>query len=149
MSEQLFPSPAGPADAPPLVLDTTLRQLRDPRPAVRVGARFAYRPQSPFAVQLTLWTPGRPTVWHLSRELLTRGTRVRCGIGEVRVWPETGPGRAGVIALRLGPPDGYALLHADRANLVRWLDDTADAVPPGTESCRVDWDAVIGRLLTS
>ncbi|MEV0847491.1 SsgA family sporulation/cell division regulator [Streptomyces sp. NPDC049954] len=130
------------------VLETVFRQVQPTGLRVPLPARLDYDVSRPYEVTLDLLPPGGPAVrWVLSRELLRSGTRVRCGAGDVRLAPVPGPGRAGLVLLRLGPPQADALFCADRAELADWLGRTEEVMPPGEEFASVDWDALIGRLL--
>ncbi|MFE9249806.1 SsgA family sporulation/cell division regulator [Streptomyces sp. NPDC007088] len=130
------------------VLETVFRQVQPTGPRIPLPARLDYDATRPYEVTLRLVPPGGPAVrWVLSRELLRAGTRARCGLGDVRLAPVPGPGRGGLVLLRLGPPEADAVFCADRAELADWLARTERVVPPGEESGRVDWDALITRLL--
>lgn len=131
------------------VLETVFRQVQPTGPRVPLRARLRYDVTRPYEVTLDLRPAGAPAVrWVLSRELLRSGTRVRCGAGDVRLAPVPGPGRSGLVLLRLGPPQADAVFAADRAELAEWLDRTEEVIPPGDESACVDWDALITRLLS-
>jgi hypothetical protein len=145
------PTPRTPYGPPrePADLVMTLRQIRMADAGVPVPARFRYDRAEPYVVTLLL-TPARgaPVTWRLSRELLRSGVRVFSGIGVVRAWPSPGRGAEGLVRLRLGPSEAYALFEVDRAALRRWLDRTYALVPRETEARQVDWDELSSRLLS-
>ncbi|MEU1281519.1 SsgA family sporulation/cell division regulator [Streptomyces sp. NPDC005805] len=126
---------------------THVQQIH-PAGSAPVEAVFRYTADDPFAARVEFRRPGLPPVtWFMARDLLVRGVRVLSGTGEVRLRPVPGPGRDGVVHLRLGTPRAHALFVVDRSGLSRWLDRTFALVPRGAESSHVDWDAVTGRLL--
>jgi hypothetical protein len=130
------------------VCETVFRQIRASGVQVPVAARLSYDPRRPYEVALDLRPArDREVRWVLSRELLLTGTRTRCGLGEVRVAPVPGPGREGVVVVRLGPRGASASFATDRYTLRRWLGRTEELVPAGTEGERVDWEEVVARLL--
>lgn len=113
--------------------------------SVPVTATFRYTTADPFAVRIAFRPPhAPPVVWYLARELLISGTRVLSGVGDARVRPAPGPGREGLVHLRLGTVHSHALFAVDRSALSRWLARSCTLVPPGTEAEFIDWDTFTG-----
>lgn len=130
-----------------VIWDARVHQVRGALP-VPVPTTFGYSASDPFAVRIVFRPPHTSAVtWYVARDLLASGTRVLSGIGEARIWPSGGPGRQGVVNLRLGTPQAHALFVLDRAALAEWLDRTYALVPAGGESLAVDWDTLTGLLL--
>ena len=139
-----------------LAAAANLRNLAELHPACRLRARLVYDPRDPFAVAIEV-AQKKPVTWCLSRELLQEGASgVRVdplGVGDVRVRRETTPTSTrsawlrDEVLLELSSPDGRACLWVPTAPLQQFLDATYYAVPAGTESSRIEWDAGLRALI--
>lgn len=114
-----------------------------------VAAGLRYEVDDPYAVHVAFRTGGPEVVeWTFARSLLTDGVCGPAGEGDVQVWPENadaGP----VVCLALSSPSGRALFEVPPAQLRSFLTRTYAAVPPGSESARVDVEAELALLLWS
>lgn len=129
------------SDSVTQVMFATLSGQPDP-----LITRWTYRADDPFAVQLAVQTPrGRWMDWLLSRELLVNGLCGAAGDGDIRVsWQHMGGQE--MLRLEIRMADGLALLAVDRELVRRFVDATAELVPLGAESSRIDLDAEIAKL---
>lgn len=122
-----------------------LEVVTAPDSSTPVAAEFRYLPEDPFAVRIhfpgSATLSGEETVWTFARDLLGAGLGTPSGLGDIRIWPLT-PERTG---LALVSPEGVAVLEADTADLLRFLDRTYAAVPAGSERRHVD--AALDSLL--
>ncbi|MEU6944699.1 SsgA family sporulation/cell division regulator [Streptomyces sp. NPDC046316] len=136
-----------PPPAPPVrAWHTTARQVQGGI-GLPVEATFHYDPDDPWAVRIAFRLPlGSIVEWTFSRELLSSGTRVLSGGGDVRLWPLRLGGREGRVRMRLGPVGAFAVVDVDRAGLRNWLGETYAAVPEGEEAGRIDWEAETSQL---
>lgn len=124
-----------------------VRLVLSPERGVPVPARFAYRTDDPYAVQVAFHiTSETPVHWTFARELLVEGVFRASGHGDVRVWPTRREGR-GVVLIALNSPAGEALLEVPAAQVSAWLERTLRVVPPGTESERLGIDDALDQLL--
>ncbi|MEU2262632.1 SsgA family sporulation/cell division regulator [Streptomyces sp. NPDC019645] len=124
-----------------------LKLVLSPERTVPVPARLTYRGDDAYAVHITFHIGSeQPVHWTFARELLVEGVFRACGEGDVRVWPTKDDGRS-VIHIALSSPDGDALLEAPSAQLSAWLERTLRAVPPGTESEHLGFEAGLAELL--
>ncbi|PRH76976.1 SsgA family sporulation/cell division regulator [Streptomyces solincola] len=115
---------------------------------IAVPGRLVYRTDDPYAVRVTFHTgSAHPVHWTFARDLLVEGVGEPCGHGDVRIWPTTVDALP-VVLFALSSPEGDALLETATAPLVAWLERTLAAVPPGTEDCRHNLDAVLTGVLT-
>jgi hypothetical protein len=129
-----------------LMLHIPLRHLFAPLERCTLGGRFRYSAADPFVVRLDLILDVEVEVtWFLGRDMFAAGLLAPSGDGDIRVWPSCGPQQARLF-LRLRGTDGEATFEADLEMLRTWLDRTYQAVPAGTESGHVDWDAVADLL---
>lgn len=124
-----------------------LRLVLSPDYSVSVPARFSYRTADPYAAHVSFHIGSEnPVNWTFSRELLVEGVFRPCGHGDVRIWP-TKVQRRSVICMALTAPEGDALLEVPSAPVASWLERTLRAVPPGSESARLDWDDELHEML--
>ena len=118
-------------------------------PSLPVLAGLRYSASDPWAVTVTFQTGGEGdgvVEWMFARQLLTDGVAAPVGDGDVRVWPTT-HGRERHVNLAMASPSGAALFEIDRDDLVEFLQQTYLAVPTGSESSVVDFDAELASLL--
>ncbi|MFF8383164.1 SsgA family sporulation/cell division regulator [Streptomyces kanasensis] len=126
-----------------------LKLVLSPDHSVPVPARLTYRAADPYAVHIAFHIGSEhPVYWTFARELLVEGVFRPCGDGDVRIWPSKTEG-GGVVLMALSSPDGEALLEAPTAQVSAWLEHTLRAVPPGTESERLDIDEELTALLSA
>ncbi|WP_431948947.1 SsgA family sporulation/cell division regulator [Actinacidiphila sp. bgisy167] len=109
-----------------------------------LSADCQYRADDPYTVRMRFGL-GAESQWVLSRELLLAGLAAPAGDGDVHVSPDD---HAHTL-IALAGLDGAAVLQVVTAELARFLAATADLVPLGTESTRIDWDACIAGLLSA
>lgn len=130
--------------ARPLEIQLTVRMLTDAA-TTPVPTRLRYSPDEPYAVSLIFDSPGAcPIEWVFSRDLLAAGLTASSGDGDVRVWPaETG----GQLFLELRSPSGQALFALEGARVRRFLAQSEQLVPRGSEGSRLDVDHAVGLLL--
>lgn len=113
-----------------------------------LSADCQYRADDPYTVRMRFGHEkgaGAEAQWVLSRELLLAGLAAPAGDGDVHVSPDD---HAHTL-IALAGPDGTAVLQVLTAELARFLAATAELVPLGTESTRIDWDACIAGLLSA
>jgi hypothetical protein len=115
--------------------------------AVATGVEFGYDSTDPYAVSATFDASHDDIRWSLARDLLANGLFEPSGDGDVHAWPTlSASGRAAVI-LELCSASGCAMLQADTADILAFLDRTNTIVKPGTESGHLDVDTLIGAIL--
>ncbi len=124
----------------------TLRLVLGGDADVLVPATLVYDSASPFAVSTVFHTTEGDVTWVFSRDLLEDGLTAPVGQGDVAVWPSHSAGRR-VVCLSLASPSGSALLEAEQADLVEFLDATFIVTPMGTEMDSLDLDAELAELL--
>ncbi|WP_189824525.1 SsgA family sporulation/cell division regulator [Streptomyces finlayi] len=114
-----------------------------------VPATLSYDRTDPFAVHMTFPPPatleGVEVVWTFARELLTSGLDEAAGVGDVQLRPY-GYGRT---VLELHATEGVAMVHIRTAELRRFLKQTLELVPAGTEHRYLDVDQDLAQLLSS
>ncbi|HZN19339.1 MAG TPA: SsgA family sporulation/cell division regulator [Micromonosporaceae bacterium] len=135
---------------PPTVrLTTSLRLVAPDATALPIPVSLRYDPADPYAVQVLFHPPlpgEEPVSWSFARELMATGLVEPAGLGDVRLWPCTSPGRS-LVALALSSPDGRALFEVPRSVLVRFLARSYALVPLGHEAEHLDIDGAVHRLL--
>ena len=120
-------------------------------PSLPIMASLGYASVDPWAVRVVFHTggPGEGVVeWMVARQLLTDGVAGPVGDGDIRVWPALHRADR-VINLAIASPSGAALFELDRNALVRFLQQTYQAVPTGQEADVVDLDAELAVLLAA
>jgi len=126
----------------------TVRLLAPGRPT-DVEADFWYDPVDPYAVRVTFHSEDVTFRPEVARSSLTRGIAEPVGGGRISLWPSvTAEGRA-VVVMSVTSPHGDLVCEIRTNQLHRFLARTFALVPVGTESSRLDLDAVVERLLTS
>ena len=124
----------------------TLRLVLGGDADVHVPSTLVYDSRSPFAVTAVFHTSEGDVTWVFSRDLLEDGLTGPAGEGDVAVWPSRSHDRR-VVCLSLASPSGSALLEADAADVVAFLDATFSVTPMGTEMSSIDLDAELAELL--
>jgi hypothetical protein len=116
--------------------------------SVSIRAALRYDAGDPYAVRAVFHTLDQSgTVeWSLSRDMLAQALSEHTGHADVRMWPTGGSGR-GVVSIALTSPAGSALLEFPAQGVESFLRETWSAVPPGTESSRLDLDTELAQLL--
>ncbi len=114
-----------------------------------LACRFDYDAADPFAVSLSF--PAHPTVrpWVFGRDLLVMGLDGPAGEGDVHVWPSIGAEGYSVVIVELRSPHGELIGEVRAADVRSLIEESFALVPNGSESTRVDMDAVIADLLGS
>ncbi|MEU1507609.1 SsgA family sporulation/cell division regulator [Kitasatospora sp. NPDC005748] len=124
---------------------TTMCLQTDPDTLVSVAVELSYSSDDPYAVHCFFPDEPVPVSWTFGRDLLAAGLERVCGEGDVRIEPADR--QHTWIAISDGDSRGVALLLARTRDLADFLARTYRAVPGGTESRHIDWDACIGHLL--
>jgi hypothetical protein len=116
--------------------------------SVSIRTELGYEADDPYAVRAVFHTLDQSgTVeWFLSRDMLTQALSEHTGHGDVRMWPTRDAGRD-VVYMVLTSPAGSALLEFPAQSVESFLRETWSAVPPGTESSRLNLDAELAQLL--
>ena len=114
--------------------------------AVPLPASLRYSATDPYAVRAVFSGDGMEVEWVFARDLLRTGLVCPTGDGDVHVWPSWGTGRE-LLMISLTSPDGQAVLEAGADDVRRFLDRTAAVVPDGEESCHLNLDSELARLL--
>jgi hypothetical protein len=132
----------------PVRADLDLRLVLGAQRTATVPVRLVYSAADPWAVTAIFSTSEGDVTWVFGRELLEAGVSGPAGEGDVAVWPVRGGDRgADLLYLSLASPHGSALLEADLATVLAFLEDSYDAVPSGTESEHLHVDDAIARIL--
>jgi len=114
---------------------------------VPLSATLRYRPEDPYAVELSLdLATMERTRWTFGRDLLSAALRGPSGAGEVQAWPLAGAGEK-LLTITLGPPGACARYEASAAQVESFLARAHAVVPPGQEAGRLDVDGAISQLL--
>ncbi|MFF5279779.1 SsgA family sporulation/cell division regulator [Streptomyces sp. NPDC000133] len=110
--------------------------------------RLRYEPSDPYAVRaaFTLDDSDEAVEWIIGRDLVIEGLKGPVGEGDIRLWP-AGERDRGSVYIILKPPDGVALLEAPAQDIKKFLQETEAHVPTGSESERIDSDALLRHLL--
>ncbi|GAA1475695.1 hypothetical protein GCM10009623_01410 [Nocardioides aestuarii] len=111
-------------------------------------AEFGYDVDDPFSVTVTLADAGGES-WELARTVLVQGITGVAGAGHARVWPIVNDAGRSLVVLHLESPQGELVAEVLTTQLDRFLGRTTALVPLGTESERLDLDALVEQLLTS
>ncbi|WTO34300.1 SsgA family sporulation/cell division regulator [Streptomyces achromogenes] len=110
-------------------------------------ARLRYDRADPYAVRLSLGRPGTgPVDWVFARDLLAEGLRRPAGEGDVLVFPRHGclPDTLRIVLRR--PGAGAALVELPASETERFLRDTWELVPPGTETAHAGIESGLAQL---
>jgi hypothetical protein len=114
-----------------------------------VPATLGYDRADPFAVRMAFppsaTLEGVEVVWTFARELLATGLDGPTGVGDVQLRPY-GYGRT---VLEFHATEGVAMVHIRTSELRRFLKQTQELVPPGTEHLYLDVDQDLVQLLNS
>jgi Streptomyces sporulation and cell division protein, SsgA len=114
-----------------------------------IRATLSYDPADPFAVVLDLHSDEGPVRWVFGRDLLVEGMFEPTGEGDVLVWPSLDDGERAVVGIELRSPDGVIAGQVLTRDLVRFLQETLDIVPPGSEMRLLDVDVALAHLIGS
>ncbi|RKE22959.1 SsgA family sporulation/cell division regulator [Streptomyces sp. TLI_171] len=129
----------------PVIERITLHLLALDGTTVALDTDWCYRPEDPYAVRLDFGPETDGACWVLSRELLMAAPHGPVGDGDIHLAP-LGDGR---LCLVLGARAGMVMLSVGTAELEAFLAATAELVPPGTESERIDWEGGLASLLSA
>ncbi|MGH3296758.1 MAG: SsgA family sporulation/cell division regulator [Trebonia sp.] len=131
--------------------EVALRLVTTPQTIVSLAGSLFYTDQDPYAVRIAFHAGlDEPVEWIFARELLSRGTRGRQGIGDVQVRPSPGPagGEPGsVLNIELISPYGQARFETAAREVTDFLHRAYQIVPDGQESGHIDIDAELNHLL--
>jgi hypothetical protein len=111
-----------------------------------VDVDLEYDPENPLAIQLVLAVgTDAPVRWMVSRDLLLSGLRGVAGEGDVRVRRLVND----VSLLELGAKGGIACFRVPSSELIEFVAETYDAIPPWHEQKRLaaDLDGVLAAIL--
>jgi Streptomyces sporulation and cell division protein, SsgA len=113
-------------------------------------ASVLYSCEDPYAIRITFHVgQDEPVVWIFARDLLSMGREGREGVGDVRVWPSSGPegdARGSVVNIGLSSPFGQAHFEAPAKEISDFLDRTYQVVPAGEEGDYIDIEAELTDL---
>ena len=131
-----------------LAQDLFVRCL-DPRGVFRdVAVTFAYDPEDPYAVWVTVpWLEDHLS-WGVCRSLLSRGLTDPVGEGHVQLWPSTNDAGRGIVVMDLWSREHHVVAEVSTRELYRFLTRTLAAVPFGSERLHLDVDELIDGLLS-
>lgn len=93
--------------------------------------------ERPFAVLCTFQDQRGPKEWLISRELLAEGLYAPTGVGDVSLFPSLE--QLGSVELVLDSPSGRCGVLFTRLALYRFLKETYELVPAGSESMPDAW----------
>ncbi|NDL56234.1 SsgA family sporulation/cell division regulator [Phytoactinopolyspora mesophila] len=126
----------------------TLQLLTTPTGARPLPAEFHYYPNDPLAVTILFDSRSEaPVRWVFARELLSDGLDRQAGLGDVSICPVEDEHGLPSIQIQLSSPDGDAFIVAPAEEVEEFLARTWRAVPPGTESSRLNIDLALDALL--
>jgi hypothetical protein len=117
--------------------------------ATPVPTELGYDAADPFAVTVCFRTGLGAVVWTFARDLLIAGMEEPMGDGDVHVWPCLDDDGRAVVVVELCAPSGAAMVGFRPESLAGFVDRTLATVPAGTESSRLDLDAVLADLLAA
>lgn len=124
----------------------------------RVEVVGVYDPdEDPYRLTLVIRDRRRHQVyeWRFGRDLLAAGLGASldapAGVGHVRLWFASAPsGRSWVVVQLLGMREETGMaawLELGAADVAGLVDALYEELPAGAEEGRVDWDAVVERIL--
>ncbi|MFJ1754772.1 SsgA family sporulation/cell division regulator [Kitasatospora sp. NPDC088134] len=129
----------------PVTERITLYLLTPEGTAAALETEWHYRPDDPYAVRLEFGPETAGACWVLSREMLVAALSCPVGEGDIQLAPT----EDGLLCLALGSRAGVVLLSTEAAPVEQFLNATAELVPFGTESERIDWDGGLAALLSA
>jgi hypothetical protein len=116
---------------------------------LELSGDFVFDPADPYAVHLVVGRgDGAQVTWTFARELLAEGIYDPCGNGDVVVWPCLGTHGEAVVIIELRSPSGMAMLQTPSRAVQRFVAQTFEVVPAGSESAEIDLDHMVSHLLT-
>jgi hypothetical protein len=114
-----------------------------------VSVDLRYDTGDPYAVRAVFRVaPDQQIAWVFARELLAQGLTEASGDGDVRIWPTRQDG-SDLVCIVLRSPDGEALLAAQSAELVEFLDASFALCPRGRESHHLEIDRALVALFAT
>jgi hypothetical protein len=117
---------------------------------LELNGDFVFNPSDPYAVHLVVGRgDGAEVTWTFARELLAEGIYDPCGNGDVVVWPCLGTHGEAVVIIELRSPSGMAMLQTPSRAVQRFVAETFEVVPAGSESEEIDLDHLVSHLLTA
>lgn len=126
----------------------SLRLLDASGPTLRLTAELRYDVADPYAVDAVFRTGDPDGVrWVFARDLLADGLCRPSGDGDVTVAPLVDERGRSLVLLELRSPDGHARLQAPAGKVGSFLATTYRICPAGTETDRIDLNALTGHLL--
>jgi hypothetical protein len=109
-----------------------------------------YRVEDPYAVHARFDVGTDTQVrWVFARDLLDEGIVHPVGDGDVHVSPRIDSWAGHTVQIELSSGDGIAVLEASSQDVLAFLEQCYQLVPPGFESAYLDVDAALERLLGS
>jgi hypothetical protein len=122
--------------------------IRSDSTTTDVAIELSYRARDPYAVEAEFTGDGSSSKWLLARDVLIQGLvapqEFPAGHGDVSVWRDQDPE---YLLVSLTAASGTALVAAPAWSVERFLAETRDLVPVGTEGDRVD--AALDQLVAS
>ncbi|MFF7680554.1 SsgA family sporulation/cell division regulator [Actinacidiphila glaucinigra] len=125
----------------------SMRLLAGGETPIHLKVECHYSAADPFAVHINFGCVGglHEAVWVASRELLMAGLKAPTGHGDLLI----GPWDHAYSYIALTGDTDTALLHIRTRELTDFLAATAQIVPVGAESARIDWEPWIGDVLSA
>ncbi|MCW2754808.1 MAG: sporulation and cell division protein SsgA [Marmoricola sp.] len=112
-------------------------------------AEFEYNPADPFALSILFKAEPVPVRWTFARDLLIEGFYEPTGDGDVHVWPCLSSDGTAVVILELNSPSGEVLIQISSRSVSMFVQQMLEAVPTGTETELIDYDAELTGLLSA
>ena len=129
-----------------LVLDLVDQRSAD---TVPMPVDLVYDAADPYAVALVFDTAHGSIRWDFARELLATGLYDVAGDGDVHLWPCLDTSARAVVMIELvGADESLVELQAPSRAVAEFLAASNALVAPGTESARLDLDALVAELLS-
>lgn len=114
---------------------------------------LVYDPTDPYAVTLLVFDVVSDKEWRFARDLLIDGLSATVedpagdtDAGDVHVWRQWHDVRR-MVMVRLIGTEGSCVLALAASSVSALLEASLRMVPRGTESERIDWDAMVAELL--
>ena len=102
--------------------------------------KFMYDVHEPYSVVMIDTLEDNP--WTFSRELIYRSFAEHTGLGDVRMWTLKNK-----FYIVLDAPDESMTITLDKLEMKKFITETLDLVPLGTESLHMNIDELLEKLL--
>ena len=125
----------------------TLELIDSTGAAYPMQAELCFDAGDPYAVSTAFRAGHTEVCWTFGRDLLIEGLHEPTGDGDVHVWPCLDADGRAVVIIELCSPDGEAMVQARTNDVARFVQRMTRAVPVGSESEHINFDAAIAALL--